>query len=148
MSMVFNVALGRVGYYAGLPAANDGLVAIALESSGIETDAVLRDKATVTAVVAGTTNEQTTLTRKALTNVTVTVDNANDRLNIDCDDITWTGPGGNAVGAILLAYDPDTTTGTDADLIPLSLHTVTWSPGDGIDTTWTVADFLRSSSTT
>ncbi|MFE9935864.1 hypothetical protein [Streptomyces hirsutus] len=148
MSFVFNRALGMVGHYASLPAANDALVAIPLESTGLETDAVLRDKDTFADVVAGSTNEQTTLTRKTLTSVAATVDDANDRLNIDSGDISWPAPGGNTVGAIVLCYDPDTTAGTDADLIPLTLHTITWNPSDGIDTTFSVNDFLRVSSAT
>ena len=142
-NIVFNTSLGRVAYLAGLPAANDGLVLIALESSGLETDAVLRDKDDFAAVVAGTTNEQTTVGRKALTSVTVTVDDTNDRVAIDCADVTWASPTGNAIGAVVICYDPDTTTGTDADLIPLTKHDLTWTP-DGNSFTLTVADFYRA----
>ena len=145
-NIVFNRALGMVAYYAGLPAANDGLVLIALESSGLEADAVLRDKDDFAAVVAGTTNEQTTVTRKALASVTVTVDDTNDRVALDAADVTWTAPTGNAVGAVVICYDPDTTTGTDADLIPLTKHDLTWTP-DGNNFTLSIADFFRASST-
>ena len=145
-NIVFNRALGMVAYYASLPAANDGLVLIALESSGLETDTVLRDKDDFAAVVAGTTNEQTTVGRKPLASVTVTVDDTNDRVALDAADVTWTAPTGNAVGAVVICYDPDTTTGTDADLIPLTKHDVTWTP-DGNNFTLTVADFFRASST-
>lgn len=145
MSFVFNVAKGMVGYYATLPATNDALIAIPLETTGLESDAVLIDKDTFADVVSGTTNEQTTLTRKTLTGVTSTVNDTDDRRDIDAADITWTAPGGNAVGAIVVCYDGDTTGGTDANLIPLTCHTVTWNPADGIDTTWTVSDLLRSS---
>ena len=144
-NIVFNIALGKVKYYAELPAANDGLVLIALESSGLETDAVLRDKTDFAAVVAGTTNEQTTVTRKALASVTVTVDNTNDRVALDAADVTWTAPTGNAIGAVVICYDPDTTTGTDADLIPLTKHDLTWSP-DGNNFTLAIADFFRANS--
>ena len=145
-NIVFNRALGMVAYYASLPAANDGLVLIALESSGLETDTVLRDKDDFAAVVAGTTNEQTTVGRKPLASVTVTVDDTNDRVALDAADVTWTDPTGNAVGAVVICYDPDTTTGTDADLIPLTKHDVTWTP-DGNNFTLTIADFFRASST-
>jgi hypothetical protein len=145
-NIVFNVALGRVAYYASLPAANDGLVLIALESSGLETDAVLRDKDDFAAVVAGTTNEQTTAGRKPLASVTVTVDDTNDRVALDAADVTWTAPTGNAVGAVVICYDPDTTTGTDADLIPLTKHDLSWTP-DGNNFTLSIADFFRASST-
>lgn len=145
-NIVPNIALGRVAYLASLPAANDGLVLIALESTGLETDAVLRDKTDFASLVAGTTNEQTTVGRKALAGVTVTVDNTNDRVALDAADVTWTAPTGNAIGAVVICYDPDTTTGTDADLIPLTKHDVTWTP-DGNSFTLTIADFFRASST-
>lgn len=145
-NIVFNVALGKVAYYASLPAANDGLVLIALETSGLETDAVLRDKDDFAAVVAGTTNEQTTVTRKTLTSVTVTVDDTNDRVAIDAADVSYTAPTGNAIGAVVICYDPDTTTGTDADLIPLTKHDLTWTP-DGNNFSLAIADFFRANST-
>jgi hypothetical protein len=145
-NIVFNRALGMVAYYASLPAANDGLVLIALESSGLETDAVLRDKDDFAAVVAGTTNEQTTVGRKPLTGVTVTVDDTNDRVALDAADVTWTAPTGNAIGAMVICYDPDISTGTDADLIPLTKSDLSWTP-DGNNFTLTIADFGRTSST-
>ncbi|WP_306317229.1 MULTISPECIES: hypothetical protein [unclassified Streptomyces] len=145
MNVVFNVALGRVAHLASLPAANDGLILIPLEASGLETDAVLRDKDTVADVVAGSTNEQTTVGRKPLTGVTVTVDDTNDRVNIDAADVTWSSPTGNPVGAVVICYDPDTTGGTDADLIPLTKHDVTWTP-DGNAFTLTITDFARVNS--
>ncbi|WP_069769816.1 hypothetical protein [Streptomyces sp. LUP30] len=145
-NIVFNIALGKVAWYASLPAANDGLVLVPLESSGLETDAVLRDKDDLAAVVAGTTNEQTTVGRKTLASVTVTVDDTNDRVALDAADVTWTSPTGNAVGAVVICYDPDTTTGTDADLIPLTKHDVSWTP-DGNNFSLAIADFFRASST-
>jgi hypothetical protein len=145
-NIAFNIALGRIAYYASLPAANDGLVLIALESSGLETDAVLRDKDDFAAVVAGTTNEQTTVGRKPLSSVTVTVDDTNDRVALDAADVTWTAPTGNPIGAMVICYDPDTTTGTDADLIPLTKSDLSWTP-DGNNFTLAIADFGRTSST-
>lgn len=144
-NIVFNVALGKVAYYASLPATNDGLVMVALESTGLETDAVLRDKGDFASLVAGTTNEQTTVGRKALASVTVTVDNTNDRVSVDCADVTWTAPTGNPIGAVAIFYDPDTTTGSDSDLIPLTKADVAWAP-DGNTFTLAVADFYRATS--
>ena len=145
-NITFNVALGRAAALAALPAASDALILIPLESSGLETDAVLRDKDTFADVVAGTTNEQTTVGRKTLTGVTVTVNDTNDRVEIDAADVTWTSPTGTAIGAMVICYDPDGTTGTDADLIPVTKADVTWSP-DGTTFTLAIADFFRASST-
>lgn len=144
-NIVFNIALGRLAYYASLPAANDALIMVPLESSGLETDAVLRDKTDLASLVAGTTNEQTTVGRKTLASVTVTVDNTNDRVALDAADVTWTSPTGNAIGAVVICYDPDTTGGTDADLIPLTKHDVSWTP-DGNNFTLTITDFGRVNS--
>ncbi|MFR9796615.1 hypothetical protein ACL02U_12025 [Streptomyces sp. MS06] len=143
--IVFNAALGRVAYYASLPAANDALIMVPLESSSLVTDAVMRDYDTLSAILAGTSTEQTTIGRKTLTNATVTIDDTNDRVAVDTDDVTWTAPTGNAVGAVVVCYDPDTTTGTDADLIPLTKHDLAWTP-DGNDYTLTVSDLYRASS--
>lgn len=144
--LVMNIALGKFVYYATLPAASDALVVIPLEASGLEADATLRDYDTVGALLAGTTNEQTTMGRKTVTSVTVTVDDTNDWVDVDIADQTWTAATGNAVGALLIAYDPATGSGTDADLIPLTKHDFTVTP-DGSDITAVIAaaGFARAS---
>ncbi|MEV4424052.1 hypothetical protein AB0K23_01485 [Streptomyces sp. NPDC049602] len=145
-NIVFNVALGRVAALAALPAANDALIAVPLEATGLVTDATMRDYDDLATLLAGASNEQTSMGRKTLTGVTVTVDDTNDRVAIDCADITWTAATGNVVGAVVICYDPDTTTGTDADLVPLTKHDVTLTP-DGNNFTLSVADFYRATST-
>jgi hypothetical protein len=142
--LVFNVAKGRLAYYASLPAANDGLVAVPIEATGIVSDATMRDYTDLATLLAGASNEQTTMGRKALVSVTVTIDQTNDRVDVDCTDITWSGATGNAVAAIVICYDPDTTTGTDADLIPLTKHDYSATP-DGTDLIATVTNFARAS---
>jgi len=145
-NLVFNTALGRVASLAALPAANDALIAVPLEATGLVTDATMRDYDDLAAILAGASNEQTTMGRKTLASVTVTVDDTNDRVAVDCADITWTAATGNAIAAVVICYDPDTTTGTDADLIPLTKHDVALTP-DGNSFTLSVADFYRASST-
>jgi hypothetical protein len=140
--LVLNVAKGRVAHYAALPAASDALVLVPLEAAGLVSDATMRDYDTLAAVLAGATNEAT-VGRRTLTNVTVTVDDGNDRVALDADDVVWTTPTGNPVGGVLICYDPDTTSGTDADLVPLSKHDLSWTP-DGIDFTLTVAGFVHA----
>jgi hypothetical protein len=142
--MVFNVALGRVAYYATLPAANDALLVIPIESSGVESDATIKDYDTVADLLAASNNEQSTMGRKTITSVTVTVDDANNRTDVDFDDVVWTAATGNAISDLLLAYDPDTTGGTDADLIPLTWHDFAITP-DGSDVTATVSNVYRAS---
>ncbi|WP_354643874.1 hypothetical protein [Kitasatospora camelliae] len=144
-NIVFNIALAKVAYYASLPAANDALIAVPIETSGIVSDATMRDYDDLSTLLAGASNEQTTMGRKTLASVTVTVDDTNDRVAVDCADITWTAATGNAISAIVICYDPDTTTGTDADLIPLTKHDFTITP-DGSDVTATISDFFRATS--
>ena len=117
--LVFNVAKGRMAHYASLPGANDALIAVPLESAGLVGDGDMRDYDTLADVLGGASNEQVTIGRQTLADVTVTVDDDNDRVVVDCADITWTSASGNDTGALVICYDPDTTTGSDADLIPL-----------------------------
>jgi hypothetical protein len=118
-ALIPNIAKGKFAYYAGLPAANDALVWVLF--SGTETDANLRDAATLTAVIALAVDEATFTgySRQTATGVTVTVDNANDRTDVDAADPSWSPTTAQALTRIGLFYDPDTTGGTDADLIPL-----------------------------
>lgn len=141
---VFNIAKGKVSYYAGLPATNDALIIIPIEASGVESDATLQDYDDVAALLASTNNEQATMGRKTITSVTVTVDDTNNRVDVDIADQTWTAATGNAISDLLIAYDPDTTTGTDSTLIPLTWHDFAITP-DGSDVTATVANFYRAS---
>ena len=144
-NLCFNVALGRIASLAALPNANDALIAVPIETTGIVADSVMRDYADLATLLAGASNEQTTMGRKTLTGATVTVDNTNDRVAVDVADITWTAPTGNAISAVVICYDPDTTTGTDSDLIPLTKHDVSLTP-DGNNFVLTVADFYRATS--
>jgi hypothetical protein len=141
--IVFNIAKGRIAHYASLPATNDAIIVVPVEATGLEADSALRDYDTLALLLAGATNEQTTIGRKTAANVTVTVDDTNDRVNIDCDPLVWTTPSGNQIGALIFCYDPDTTGGTDADLVPLTKHDWVITPeGDSI--TATVTDFARA----
>lgn len=143
---VFNISKGKVKYYAELPATNDALIVIPIEASGIEADSTLKDYDDVAALLAGASNEQTTIGRKSITSVTVTVDDTNERVDIDIADQTWTSASGNALAALIIAYDPDTTTGTDSTLIPLTKHDFSVTP-DGSDITAVIAaaGFYRAS---
>lgn len=145
-NIVLNVALGYLKRYAEqVGTGNAALIVVPIETSGLETDAVLRDKADLAAFLAGTTNEQTTMGRKTVTACTVTVDNTNDRVAIDIADQTWIGAGGNAISKLLICFDSDTTSGTDSNIVPLTLHDFSITP-DGSDVTATISDFFRATS--
>lgn len=136
---VFNNAKGRIRTFAELAGANDGLVVVPIEATGIEADGTLKDYDDLQSLLAGTSNEQTTLGRKTITSpLTVTIDDINDWVDIDAPDQVWTATAGNAVAALLWCYDPDTTGGTDGDIIPISKHDFAFTP-DGTDVTAVVA---------
>jgi hypothetical protein len=144
--IVFNVAAGKVRYYvqqAGV--GNAALVAVPLENTGLVNDDTMRDYATLAAVLAGASNEQTTLGRKVITSASDTVNNTANRWEGDVADLVWSSPSGNQVGAIVMCFDPDTTGGTDSDLIPLTKHGWVMTP-EGDSLTATVADFIRAAS--
>ena len=118
-AFVPNIAKGKVAYYAGLPATNDAIIAVIF--TGSETDANIRDADSLTAVVALSVDEATFTgySRYTVLSNTVTVDDTNDRVDVDAADPVWSPTTAQALTRIGFFYDPDTTGGTDADLIPL-----------------------------
>ena len=64
--IVFNIAKGKVGYYASLPAASDALIVVPIEATGIVADATMADYDTLSDLLAGASNEQTTMGRKTV----------------------------------------------------------------------------------
>lgn len=120
----FNIAKGKSNRYADLPAAADALILVLLQTTGLESDAVLKDYDTLSAILAAA-NDECTFTgyaRRTLAGVTVTVNDTADTQSADATDpASWTNSGGSAqgCGAAIVCYDPDTGAGTDADLVPL-----------------------------
>lgn len=121
-AIVFNIAKGKVAQYAVLPNANDALIAVLLKSSGLESDGTLQDYDTLSAILAAANDEATFAgySRQTLASVTVTPDDTNNRQDVDAADPSWSPTAAEALGKIVICYDPDTTGGTDADLVPLT----------------------------
>jgi len=137
--IVANITLGRVAHWATLPAASDALIVVPLETTGLVADATIRDYDDLSTLLAGATNEQTTMGRKTISaSVTVTVDDTNERVDVDCPDQVWTGATGNAISKLLFCYDGDTGAGTDANILPLTFHSFDVTP-DGSDVTAQIA---------
>lgn len=133
-----NIALGRNGQLARLPATNDAIIAVVIELTGVVTEATMRDYDDLGALLAGASNEQTTMGRKTLTSVVVTTDDSGDAASWTAAPIVWTAAAGNDTALLVFCYDPDTTGGTDADLIPLVIDTFATDPS-GTDITYTFA---------
>lgn len=144
--IIANIAKGRHGYYAGLPGSSDALIAVPLETSGLESDATLRDYDTLDAILSAANNEQTTMGRKTLTGVTSAVNDSSDTWVVDADNVIWTAATGNAVSKLVVCYDPDTGSGTDADLIPLYFFDFAVTPAGGDITAAFHASGLATSS--
>lgn len=151
-NIVFNIAKGRVvelyNRVESNDPANSAIVLIPIETSGLEADSVLIDADTLAAVLAGTTNEQTTMGRKVLTDADLAAlpapDDTNDRYDISLPTVTWTAASGNAISKILVCYDADTTGGTDANIIPLTMFDFAQTPSGG-DIQMTGGAFFRAS---
>ncbi|MBA2708773.1 MAG: hypothetical protein H0U59_13290 [Gemmatimonadaceae bacterium] len=152
---VFNIAKGRAGELYNRVDTNDpansALIVVVLATAGLEADATLKDLDTLSAVVAGATNEVTNTgyVRKTLTDVdlgAITVDDTNDRFDYDIADQTWTSvAAGDGWSKLLICYDGDTTAGTDANIIPLTAHDFVVTPnGSNITARINSAGFYRA----
>ena len=148
---VFNIAKGRIvelyNRVENNDPANSAIIAIPLETTGLEAQAVLQDADTLTAVIAGTTNEQITMGRKVLTDADLAAlpapDDVNDRYSLNLPNVVWLGATGNAISQVLIAYDSDTTGGTDAGIVPLMVFDFVQAP-NGSDIQATGGEFHRA----
>jgi len=122
-AIIPNIAKGKVAYYGGLPATNDAIVWVLLKTAGLVSDATLLDYASLSAMLAGASDEADFTGYARVSHASsgsVTVDNTNDwTLVDDTTDPVWSPTTAQAVAKIVACYDPDTAGGTDADLIPL-----------------------------
>jgi hypothetical protein len=153
-NFTFNIALGRVAELYNRVKSNDpansALVIVAIETAA--TDATLRDLDTLAAVLAdGDTAE---VTNSGYARVVldqddlnaIAPDDGNDRMDLDIPDQTWEAvEAGDDWTDILICYDPDTTTGDDSTIIPLTLHDFEVTPdGSDIQATVNSAGFYRA----
>lgn len=151
-NIVFNIAKGRVVEYYNRVKSNDpansALIIVPLETSGLESDATLIDKDDLAALVAGATNEQTTMGRKTLTDADLAAlpapDDTNDRYDISLPTVTWAAASGNPISKLVVCYDADTTSGTDSNIIPLTMFDFVQTPS-GADIQMTGGAFFRAS---
>lgn len=155
-NFVFNIAKGRVVELYNRVKSNDpapsALVIVVLATAGLETDAVLKDKDDLAALVSGTTNEVTNVgyARKVLTDSDLAAlpapDDANDRYEVDIPDQSWSSvAAGDGWSKIVICYDANTGSGTDADIIPLvALDFVTVPDGSTIAVTINASGFYRA----
>lgn len=138
---VFNIAKGAFVEKFRDGAANGGLLLLI----AADTDAAMRDTDTVTALLATGANEATdaSYARKTGLTGTITVDDTNDRVDVDLPDQTWSALAGAAITDLVVFYQE---AASDDSRIPLSLHDFAVTP-DGSDVTvqFNAAGFGRAS---
>lgn len=151
---VYNIAKGRTSELANRVNNNDptnsALIIVAINAGGV-TDATLKDIDDLAAVLATAADEVTNsgYARKTITDsglITVTVDDTNDRVDVDMPDQTFsTIVAGTAWTDLLICYDSDTTGGADSAIVPLVQLDFAVTP-DGSDIIWQLnsAGFFRA----
>lgn len=144
--ITFNIAKGRAIELYNRVKSNDpadsAFVVVLLASTGLVSDATMKDYATLAAVLAGASDEctNTGYARKTLTDAVLAAfpapDNTLDKYRVTVPNQTWTAvanDGTGAIGKLLVCYDSDTTGGTDANIVPLSAHDFVVATPSGID---------------
>lgn len=150
-TIVPNIAKGRVcelhDRVKNNDPANSAIILVPLETSGLVSDATLMDYDNLSDLLAGATNEQTTMGRKTLTDAdlatTPAPDDTNDRNERSLPTTIWSAATGNAISKILVGYDNDTTSGTDTSIIPLTIMDFVVTPS-GTDIQMTGGVYFRA----
>lgn len=156
--LVFNIAKGRITELYNRVKSNDptnsAFVVVLLKVA--EADATLTDYDDLDTLLVAAGNTEADFTnyaRKVLTDVDIAAlpapDDTNNRYDLDLPDLTYTSAGGatnNTLVKAVLCYDSDTTSGTDANILPL-IHYDFSATTDGSDITlqWNAAGFFRAS---
>jgi hypothetical protein len=148
----YNQAKGKATEWGARVNANDPANAIfVLEAiNTTATDATLKDLDTFALIESDANTAEVTnsgYARKTFADggpITVTIDDTNDRVDLDTADQTWTAvAAGTAWTDLVFGYDSDSTAGTDANVVPVSQHDFAVTP-DGSDITATIAVFYRA----
>lgn len=140
---VFNIAKG-----AAAEKVRDGATALLiLLLKANEAEATLRDRDDVAAILANGSTEAdfTNYARKTGLTGTITVDDTNDRVDVDIPDQTWTAAGGasnNTLTKLIVAYQESA---ADSGRVPLTHHDFA-ATTDGSDLTAQInsAGFFRA----
>jgi len=154
-NQVFNMALGRpVELYNRVDTndpTNSAIIIIAWNTTA--TDATIKDLDTVAAIEADANSAEVTnsgYARKVLTDADIVAfapDDANDRVDLDMPDQTFTAvAAGSAWTDLSSNYDSDTTGGTDSNIVPMTWHDFAVTPdGSDIVAQIAAAGFFRAS---
>lgn len=154
-NLVLNIALGRSAELYNRVDTNDpansALIIVVFNTSAA--DSVIKDLDTIAAIEADANTAEVAnsgYARKVLTDADIVAfapDDTNDRVDLDIPDQTWTAvAAGTAWTDLCVAYDSDTTAGTDANIVPMTWHDFAVTP-DGSDIVAVIAatGFFRAS---
>lgn len=152
--IVFNIAKGRGGeFYQRVDLndpANSAFIVVPVDVAAV-TDATIRDFDTLAAILAGGVTERSTnnWNRKTITDSDIAAwvpDDVNDRADFDIPDQLWTpGPTSGVVTDLIIGFDSDTTSGTDASIVPVTMQDFPITPdGSEILAQINSAGFLRA----
>lgn len=129
-SFTFNISKGRTTEFHKRVNDNDPststLKIVVLDEAGLESDATLQDYDTLSALLAGASNEvtNTNYARKSLADADLsaeTVDDTDNRVVLPFPTQTWTSVGaGTAWRKLLICYDPNSS--ADSAIIPISAY--------------------------
>ena len=138
---VFNIAKGAFAEKFRDAGANGGVLLLKVA----DTDAIMKDTDDLAALLATAADEATdaSYARKTGLTGTVTVDDGNDRVDVDMPDQTWTALAGAAITDAVIFYQD---AAADATRVPLTLHDFAVTP-DGSDVTMQLnaSGFARAS---
>lgn len=138
---IFNIAKGAFVEKFRDGSAN-GLV---LLLTAADTDDAMRDTDTVAALLATSADEATdgSYARKTGLTGTITVDDTNNRVDVDLPDQTWSALAGSAITDLVVAYQESA---ADSGRVPLSLHDFAVTPdGSDVQAVFNASGFARAS---
>lgn len=142
--IVFNIAKGAAAEKARDDATKFGILLLKVAQA----DATLRDHDTVAAMLAAANTEAdfTGYGRKTPLTATLTVDDANERVDLDIPDVTWAPAGGatnNNLVKLVVYYEE---AANDAGRVPISAHDfVVTTDGSDLTAQIAAAGFYRAS---
>jgi hypothetical protein len=149
-NFMFNIAKGRSAEFQNRVDSNDpansAFVLVPLSASDSEANA--QDADTLTAALATAMNEQTASgwARVTFTDADVAamaVDDTNNRMPLSLPQKSLGFPTAGAITGVLICYDPDTTAGTDDNIIPISHHDASLT-GNGNEVVFQAGDVTRA----
>jgi len=127
---------------------NSAIILVPL--SATDTEANRQDDSDLATFLAAAPNEQTGggWVRKTLTDTetsAIAVDNTNNRFPATIPAVTWTAPAASSnTVALAVCYDSDTTSGTDSNILVISVHDFAVT-ADGNDVVLNTGDIARAS---